>query len=278
MEKDILNIINEHLLDGFEKDFFAEAIKSLNLNNRLRLSFFSLAIRELIREVLERSSPDEKVLNSKWFVPYDKDAPYKITRKQRMMYAIHGGIDPDYVSELLQIDTQGVIKDLLNKINRLSKYTHVTEKVFYEDEKKNSNEVVQDDLSIFSEFLTEIQNCKRSVAEKLNDKLFDAITYEFISSTIIDINQLSTHYYIDEISIDSSMVKEINNDTIEIEVEGSIAVVQQYGSSTDIKNEIGAIINSDFPYVCLICIEAFQPDEFNIVNSQYNVNTEEWFG
>ncbi|CEG56960.1 pPIWI-associating nuclease domain-containing protein [Legionella fallonii] len=276
MENDIINIINNHLLDGFEKDFFAEAIKNLENNSRLRLSNFLYAIRELIREVLARMSPDEKVLGSQWFIPYDKENPKKITRKQRMMYAIHGGIDPDYVEESLLIDAHDIIKDLIQKIDKLSKYTHITEEIFYENMTKSLNEIVQDELSIFSEFLAEIQNCKESVVQKLNDKLYDHVTSEFLSSTVIDIDHLSTHHFIEDISINDIIIKEINVDTISIEVEGSIYVQQQYGSSIDLENDNGAIIYSDFPYVCYICLEAFQPDEFKVLDSYYNVDTKEW--
>lgn len=276
MNKDIINIINTHLLDGFEKDFFAEAIKNLESNSRLRLSNFLYAIRELIREVLARMSPDGKVRGTDWFLPYDKANPKKITRKQRMMYAIHGGIDPDYVEESLLIDVHYIIKDLTQKIDRLSKYTHITKEIFYEDVIKSPNEIVQDELSIFSEFLIEIQTCKERVVQELNDRLCEHITDEFLSSTVIDIDHLSTHHFIKDISVDNFTVKEINDECIAIEVDGSIYVEQQYGSSIDLKNDIGAIIHSHFPYTCYIRLAAFQPDEFKILDSHYRVDTDEW--
>lgn len=276
MKNDTINIINDHLLDGFEKEFFAEAIKNLESNSRLRLSNFLYAIRELIREVLARMSPDEKVIGSQWFLPDDQENPKKITRRQRMMYAIHGGIDPDYVEESLLINAHEIIKNLKNKIDKLSKYTHITKDIFYENVIKSPNEIVQDELSIFSEFLTEIQSCKESVVQKLNDRLYDHVTSEFLSSTVIDIDHLSTHHFVEDISIDDITIKEVNDDTLAIEVEGSIYVAQQYGSSIDLENDNGAVIYTNFPYICHICLEAFQPEEFKVLDSSYNVNTNEW--
>lgn len=276
MDENILSNIKEHLLDGFEKDFFEEAIKNLDIHSRLRLSNFSYAIRELIREVLSRMSPDEKVRSTGWYIPHDKDCPEKIIRAQQMMYAIHGGINPAYVAESLSIDTENIIKDLTQKINKLSKYTHVTEKVFYEEDKKKSSEVITDELSTFLEFLTAIYNCKERVVEQLHDRLCEHVIDEFLSSSIDNIDELSTHHYVEDISIENVIVSQINEKHIEIEVEGSINVELQYGSSADLRNDNGVVLNESFAFESYIFIDAYQPSEFNVVDYSYHVNTSGW--
>ena len=276
MDENILNNIKAHLSNGFEKDLFEEAIKNLDIHGRLRQSNFSYAIRELIREVLIRMSPDEKVRSSRWFTPYFNDDPKKITRNQRMMYAIHGGINPEYVAESLWIETEEIIKDLIEKIDKLSKYTHVTEKIFYENNKKSTSDIITEELSIFSEFLTAIHNCKEQVAETLNDRLSEHLIDEFLSSSIDDIDHLSTHHCVEEISIECVIVEQVNEKYIEIKVEGSIYVEQQYGSSADLRNDIGVVVHTDFPFVSSICIAAFQPDNFNVIDFSYHVDISSW--
>lgn len=207
MDENILINIKTYLIDGFEKDFFEEAIKNLDIHSRLRLSNFSYAIRELIREVLARMSPDEKVRASKWFLPYFEDDVKKITKKQRMMYAMHGGINPGYVADSLLINTADIIKNLIQKIDNLSKYTHVTENIFYSDNNKSTSEIITDELSTFSEFLTAINDCRDQVVEALNDKISEHVIDEFLSSSIYDVDHLSTHHCVDDISIDCFIVK-----------------------------------------------------------------------
>jgi len=216
MEDNILDNIKAHLSNGFEKDFFEEAIKNLEVHSRLRLSNFSYAIRELIREVLSRMGPDEKVRSSEWFEPHFEEEPQKITKKQRMTYAIHGGINPDYVLKSLSIDIGAITKDLNDKINRLSKYTHVTEKIFYEDNEKSSNDILKHELSIFSEFLTAIHDCKTRVIEALYDRLSNHVIDEFLSTSITKIDELSTHHYVEDIWINEVYIEEINDTNIDI--------------------------------------------------------------
>lgn len=276
MEACIIENINNHLIDGFERDFFKEAINNLEYNSRLRISNFSYAIRELIREVLVRMSPDEKVLGSKWFEPYFDDEPERLTRAQRLRFAIHGGINPDFVENELGIDAKNIIKELKDKVDELSKYTHVTEKIFYEEDNKESKEVIESELRVFSDFLTTIENCKRNVVDNLHDQLCEHVINEFLISSIDEVDELSTHHCVDEVHTDCFKITTINDSFVEIEIEGTICVEQSWGSSSDFRRGDGASINSDFPFVSTIFLEAYQPNEFKVVDYEYRVDTSSW--
>ena len=123
--------ILQHLAPGFEQELFLAAIANVDdTSNKLRLNNFAYSMRELIRVVLERLAPNEEVVNAPWFQPNDKEHPNKVTRSQRIKYAIQGWLSDDYVTNTLRIDHQDNDKELRKNIDELSKYTHVTESTF----------------------------------------------------------------------------------------------------------------------------------------------------
>ena len=69
-------------------------------------------MRELIRVVLERLAPDEEVVNAPWFESNYKEHTNKVTRSQRIKYAIQGWLSDDYVTNTLRIDHQDNDKEL----------------------------------------------------------------------------------------------------------------------------------------------------------------------
>lgn len=69
-------------------------------------------MRELIRIVLERLAPDAEVVNAPWFKSNDKEHLDKMTRSQRIKYAIKGWLSDDYVMNTLRIDHQDNDKEL----------------------------------------------------------------------------------------------------------------------------------------------------------------------
>ena len=85
------NTILQHLAPGFEQELFLAAIANVDdTSNKLRLNNFAYSMRELIRVVLERLAPDEEVVNAPWFESNDKEHTNKVTRSQRIKYAIQG--------------------------------------------------------------------------------------------------------------------------------------------------------------------------------------------
>ena len=58
--------IKGYLQDEYERDFFDACIRNLaDVDNPLRLSNFSYSLRELLREILSKRAPDERVCKCK---------------------------------------------------------------------------------------------------------------------------------------------------------------------------------------------------------------------
>ena len=147
--------IKKRLQDKFEHDLLDASLQNLvDIHNKLRFNNFAYSLRELTRHILERLAPDEKVLNTAWFIPISPKEPKKVTRKQRMKYAIQGGLPDDYVIDTLEIDVDAIGKKVGDNIDLLSKYTHVNPDSFYvEDDKvKELSEKVMDAVILLCQY------------------------------------------------------------------------------------------------------------------------------
>lgn len=103
MDAKLENAILGHLASGFEQDLFKAAIANVDdEKNQLRLNNFAYSMRELIRTVLERLAPDEDVINAPWFKPNDMQHPEKVTRSQRIKFAIQGWLS-DEMLNMIQV-------------------------------------------------------------------------------------------------------------------------------------------------------------------------------
>ena len=73
------------------------ALRALkDLDNPLRVNFFSTAMRILYEHTMDRLSPRDEVVKTSWFKPETEDG--KPTRGQRIKFAIHGGLSEEFVN------------------------------------------------------------------------------------------------------------------------------------------------------------------------------------
>ena len=95
----------------------------------------------------------------------------------------------------------------------------------------------------------------------------------------LDIACLSTHHYIEGVSVHELSIISINDENIYFAAKGSIEVKQLYGSDSDRKKDIGGIINNTFPFYFNFKIEAFAPNKFQLIENSidYSVDTEQWY-
>ncbi len=86
-------------------------------------------MREIISIILAKYSDDDEIQRCAWFVP---PSDTTVTRKQRVIYSICGGLELEYVKrEILQIEEgeENILDQTLKvfgkKFGELNKYTHV---------------------------------------------------------------------------------------------------------------------------------------------------------
>jgi hypothetical protein len=266
------SIAQKRLTDGFETEFFLADIDNLNVENSLRYSNFAYAIRELIRNILERLSPDINVRECGWFELHDPLKPELITRAQRIRYAIHRGLSSEYVQKILVSDINSITSELVNKIGELSNYTHISPETFGAYAQKQCEFIINDELEIICVFLEKIEHYQQTVSHLLINDIQEHLDNAFMHELIDDLDMLSTHYYINEVYIENFSIKNIDSEAIEICGNGSIDVEQTYGSGAE-----GTTINTSFPFNFNLKIDVYNPNEFNLIEYNVIVDTRDWY-
>lgn len=270
--------ILQHLAPGFEQELFLAAIANVDdTSNKLRLNNFAYSMRELIRVVLERLAPDAEVVNAPWFNPNDKDHPNKVTRSQRIKYAIQGWLSDDYVTDTLRIGHQDNDKDLRKNIDELSKYTHVTESTFNIEPVKIT-ELALGVLCNVQLFLMNVAEARYQVQRAAIDCIDEEMIEEFYYNVQNDIDILATHHEILAYTVTGINLKDQDNASITLEAIGNVQVRLQWGSDRDMRRGDGYETEISFPFSStLIASYKNKKGDVHIVSRTIDINTNQFY-
>lgn len=247
MDLELEKAIVGHLATDFERELFDAAIKNLDDTNVLNLNNFAYAIRELVRNFLERLAPDEKVKGAPWYVEVlNADKKVTISRAQRMEYAIHGWLSNEFLKNVLKLDITDTITDLKKSIDKMSKYTHISPETFNLPEPQKTREALEM-LNNLLRFLMDIEECKSRVHNTIVKDFSTNINEIFSVETFDDIDILSTHSTIKSFMIQNIILKELGS-TINVEVLGFVHTRLQIGSDGDVRRDDGYVTYLDFPF------------------------------
>ncbi len=269
-----IETINSQLKNDFERELFEAVQANLNdTDNVLRLSNFAYSARELISNVLHRLAPTEGVLKCPWYKDMTpiKNKP---TRAQRIFYAMHGGLETEYIEEKLGVPLQHTKKCIVEQIEALSKYTHITEKTFKIDDKEDV--VALEAFSSLANFFEILNECRAKVATKLSEEIVDKeVVDAMLFETDMALDELASHHSIEYIDTHEVTIESISHDTIYINAYGTVSVGLQWGSSSDNRNGEGATLDQSFPLVAALVTPIENYDEIEVIN--VGADTSEWW-
>ncbi len=277
MDKNITDLISK---DEFELELYEAAVHNLaDLNNKLRFNNFAYAMRELSRHVLHRLAPSDRVLKCSWYKNLTQDAD-GITRMQRAIYATQGGLSDKFVRDTLNIDPSDAHKTLRDAINRLSQYTHVEKEVF--DLSADTVDKLASEIThAFSGFAAVIRDCRSLIIEGLEEAIHENTVNEVLSDSLLAVDEIATHFSLEEVYVDSAEVTDITHDTIHLLARGNLGVILQWGSNSDIRRGEGAELDESFPFTCeLTCTvsDDLLPEDLEVLEDSLMVDTREWYG
>ena len=247
MDTELEKAIIGHLAVGFERELFNAAIKNLDDTNVLNLNNFAYAIRELVRNFLERLAPNGQVEGAPWYTEVrNANNQVTISRVQRMEYAIHGWLSNEFLKNVLKLDITDTITDLKKSIDKMSKYTHISPETFNLPEPQKKREALEM-LNNLMRFLMDIEECKSRVHKTIIEDFKTNIDEMFTIATFDDIDILSTHSSIKSFGIQNIILKELGS-IINIEVLGFVRTRLQIGSDGDVRRDDGYVTHLDFPF------------------------------
>lgn len=242
-------------------------------DNPLRLNFFSTAMRILFEHMMDTLAPIEDVMRCAWFKSEKGDG--KPTRGQRIIYAIQGGLLDSFVAEKLEIDPGTMRKRLLDAVDECSKQVHAREHTIVTDAAQQDLIAAATILAVKS-LLDATQSCRATILEQIEDSLDEVAVDALLSETIVEIDELATHHFIQDICVGKVVVHAIGPEIITYKSKGSIDVILQFGSNSDIRNDMGAQIPQTFPFSCDIGVSLSDPWDLGDAELSYAVDVSSW--
>ncbi|EJL6271789.1 hypothetical protein NMR30_003585 [Vibrio cholerae] len=268
--------LNDVLLDGFERNLLDAAFINLLTENPLRLNNFAYALRELTRHLLHRLAPEGELRSCSWFKP-DVSSKNGITRAHRIKFAIQGGLSDFYVTKKLQIDeVDNISKELVTIINGLSNYTHIEEKTFNSCP-HDVESMAERCLAVTQQFVNKINELRTVVAEKLFNDVDQALITRINSDSVVELMEISTHQYVEEIIPETIYVSKIGANYLKIKVKGTIEALLMYGSASDRRRGDGAEIPVSFPVESEMNIQFTPPLGRYIDLDSFHVDISSWY-
>jgi hypothetical protein len=232
------------------------------------------ALRELVTYVLHTLAPEDEVRRCVWF-EQAKDTK-TVTRAQRARYIVQAGLPDDFVRERLKVDAAALAKPLLSAMDALHKATHVRADTVVRKGgavRQMLYEVLTEIHALIDDAAQSREAIKDAVATALHNAVFESLILE----TIQELDELSTHTRVDGHWIDTISVKLLDATRIEYRVTGEVEVELQYGSNSDVENDIGMRSDDSYPYRAKVSAEAGKPLEIDAEAIRLHVDTSSFY-
>ncbi len=250
--------IDRELTKTLEHGLLHASLSQLeNKGNPIRYNSFALGLRELTRHILARLAPNEAILKCQW---YKKETQENngISRRQRMLYAIKGGLSDDFVRQELGIDLGSGSNKLREAIDRLSKYTHIEEETFHVSA-NDGDSMVLSTLEALRSFLETVHDFRHDITSAYEERVSESVFEALISDVIPQIDTLATHYWVEDVGVDDITVEAIDEAAIYLNISGQVEVKHQYGSDGDWDRGNGVQFSRLYPIQANINISVKDP-------------------
>jgi len=274
---EIIELQIDEKLTEFEKKLLDASLSQLKYkDNPLRFNNFAYSFRELVRNVYERLGPEEKIKKCSWYKKEtsNDDCNNRPTRRQRIKYAVQGGLSDEFVKEKLQFDTEKYV-EIVDLYDMLSKYTHISEKTFNISQDEGEKFVFQS-LGTLIQIFEKIKMLREELRSKYEEIMWLKIHDVVINETFEELDIIATHYFVEDVQVEEIRIVNIDHKNVDLEISGTLEVKQQYGSSSDMKNGMGTTMNVSYPYNIKTRINVSKPLDIVISKEEIFIDNSVW--
>lgn len=233
-------------------------------------------LRELHREFLADVAPDEKVKKAPWFVP--KPPPGNpVTRRHRIEFAIFKNLKKSDFPESFADQADGVADRLLDDIDELSSYTHVTEAVL-EKEMSDAAPVFASVMQGFLMLISAVESARILVEEDIAARIWPHLDGLFTEEFFGELDELSTHTR-PQGACDIEITKvTFDEGTIRFEGSGGVECDLQWGSDGDVRRGDGAESSATFPFTFAGRADIADVASIEIDRDSISIDTSSFYG
>jgi len=246
-------------LDGdFENNLFDSAIVNLETYNSLTFNNFAYAMREMLRIVFHRLSPEDEIRKCSWYLDL-KDPKDIITRRQRYKYAIQGGIG-EFLLKQFRLDKsiEKACTSLLQQIEVLNNFTHIQKHTYnlsIEDTKEKANQCFDAVLKVVRLIKRVRNKLFKHIVEYLDERLLNKTVMEYVEN----IDLIAARASVEEIKANKFINMAIDSSSVSFTVSGDIYCLLEYGNKIDIENGDDWSCYMDFEFDAPVVIKIKRP-------------------
>lgn len=275
--------ILSHLSTGFEQNLFLASLKNLSdKGNPVRFNNFAYCMREIISIILAKYSDDNEIQKCVWF---ESPSDTKVTRKQRVIYSICGGLELEYVKrEVLQIeeDEENILDQTLKvfgeKFGELSKYTHVRSDSSFNISNELCEKLSKEVLKLTSDIVRLVEECRSEIQNLVREKISETVTQEALTTTLEGLDILSSHGHVNGVEVSEFSVDDIESRWLKVKGTGYAYCTLVWRSGSDFRNDNGAAMDEDFPLNFTAHIPLGNFNDVQIFEGDIDVDNSGWFG
>lgn len=268
------------LLEFFPDDqFLRKLVKGVmrvarDKKNPIRGNLVASGLREVTGHILHSLAPDDAVRDCVWFVQA-KDTK-TVTRRQKAHYIVHAGLPEDFVKDVLKLEMTDFTKPLLEAFEALNKSTHVRSETIV---RKGSmvRQMIHEVFESLLDLLRAAADGREEIVRATASVMHNAVFENLISETIQELDELSTHTTVDGHYIDTVEVRSLTATKIEYAITGQVEVELQYGSNSDVRNDIGFRQDDSYPYHAVILSNPAKPLEIQPNDITLQVDNSSFF-
>lgn len=277
---ELLNDKRTKLKEKFPKDEFLEALLdgmwrvARDKSNPIRGNLVASALREVFGHIVHTLAPDTEVRKCSWF-EQAKDTK-TVTRRQKAQYIVQAGLPDSFVEKDLKLAIDDYVSPLLDAFNDLNKATHVRAETIVSNG-KDVRILIESVLEGLLELLEAAFQARSDLEHAVSEKMHHAVFDNLISETIQELDELSTHTTVDGHLIDKVEVVGLNSERIVYEITGEVEVELQYGSNSDVRNDIGVRLGDSYPYRATVISNAAAPMQIQAEDINLKVDNSSFY-
>lgn len=272
--------LRRDVLARFPNDQFLERVLKGSLRvarqtfNPLRGNLAAAGLREAITHVLHSLAPDDEVRACVWF----KQAPdtQTVTRRQRATYILQAGLPAAFVETKLGIDVKAHMDPLIEAMDDLNRATHVRPDTLLASG-ATIREMFEAVLLGLEELIDAARDSRQEVETAVAGAMHNAVTERLIAEAIEELDLLSTHTAIDYHMLESIEVEKMSGTEIAYRVTGNVYVELQYGSNSDVANDIGLRTSDSYPYEATVTSDISDPEAIDADDIDLTVDTSSFY-
>ena len=269
-----LEALEDLAIDDFSRRVIRGAARVLaDRENPLRLNLFATASRMLLEHLMGTLAPRDQVEACWWYaLQPDTDKP---TRAQRIRYCLRGGLADEFVHDELKIDPKPLEASLVRAYSQLSKHVHGRSETVVEVEAKQDAEATEI-VSAIGAFLAGYHDARKQLLDPLAESLDSGAVDALLSETILSVDELASHHSVEDVYVHETRVESIGAEWVRYRTTGSVDVVLQWGSNSDLRNGDGAESEQSFPFVCTFDVPVERPHDIEDAEPEWAVDTSSW--